>query len=257
MLSPAIFVRIAGRQIRHERSNRETRWILSMTKPIRIVDSHQHVFWWRRDDAGLIADMDAHGIEYAWLLSWELPREDDRQSYHAAPNPLHFRADGTHRGIPLEDLLRARDHYPDGFVVGYCPTPNHDTAVERFRAAVEMYDLKVCGEWKFKVPFDDPRCIRIYRAAGELGMPVVLHLDVPFRHDENGQDTYMPAWYGGTVDNLERALLACPDTNFIGHAPGFWREISGDARTDPDVYPRGPIVGRGKLYCRPARPCSP
>lgn len=218
-----------------------------MTKPTRIVDAHQHVFWHHRDDAGLIADMDAHGIEYAWLLSWEQPPWDDRKTCHPFLNPLRFRADGTHSGVPLEDLLRARDHYPDRFVVGYCPA-YHDSAAERLRSAAEMYDLKVCGEWKFKVPFDDPRCIRVYRAAGELGMPVVLHLDVPFQPDESGEETYIPGWYGGTVDNLERALLECTDTNFIGHAPGFWREISGDARADPEAYPRGPIVGRGRLY---------
>jgi len=219
-----------------------------MTTPTRIVDTHQHVFWHRRDDAGLIADMDEHGIEYAWLLTWELPPEDDQKIYHQTLNPLRFRADGTHRGIPLEDLLLARDHYPDRFIVGYCPTPNHDTAPERLRAAAEMYDLKVCGEWKFKVPFDDPRCIRLFHVAGELDLPVVLHLDVPFRLNENGEEIYTPHWYGGTVDNLQRALVACPNTNFIGHAPGFWREISGDAGTDPEIYPRGPIVGPGRLY---------
>jgi predicted TIM-barrel fold metal-dependent hydrolase len=50
------------------------------------------------------------------------------------------------------------------------------------------------------------------------------------------------------VENLERALAACPDTIFIGHAPGFWREISGDAANDPAAYPQGPVIPRGKLY---------
>ena len=36
-------------------------------------------------------------------------------------------------------------------------------------------------------------------------------------------------------------------TTFIGHAPGFWRHISGDAGTDPKVYPDGPIISGGKL----------
>ena len=34
-----------------------------------IIDSHQHVFWHGRDDAGLVADMDQHGIDLAWLLT--------------------------------------------------------------------------------------------------------------------------------------------------------------------------------------------
>jgi predicted TIM-barrel fold metal-dependent hydrolase len=34
----------------------------------------------------------------------------------------------------------------------------------------------------------------------------------------------------------------------LGHAPGFWREISEDADLEPLAYPAGkPIVGRGRL----------
>ena len=70
-----------------------------------IIDTHQHVFWHGRDDAGLVADMDAQGIDAAWLLSWEILPHEDERSYHGVLNPLHFRADGTHAGIPLADLL--------------------------------------------------------------------------------------------------------------------------------------------------------
>ncbi|MBM3460231.1 MAG: hypothetical protein FJX77_17055, partial [Armatimonadetes bacterium] len=62
-----------------------------MARPTRIVDSHQHVFWHGRDDAGLVADLDEHGIEYAWLLSWEIPPTEDNPSYHAVLNPKHVR----------------------------------------------------------------------------------------------------------------------------------------------------------------------
>ena len=44
-----------------------------MPQPTRIIDSHQHVFWHNRDDKGLVQDMDEHGIETAWLLTWEIP----------------------------------------------------------------------------------------------------------------------------------------------------------------------------------------
>jgi predicted TIM-barrel fold metal-dependent hydrolase len=59
---------------------------------------------------------------------------------------------------------------------------------------------------------------------------------------------YQPSWYGGTIDNLARAAEACPQTTFVGHAPGFWREISGDAASDPAVYPKGPVAPGGRLY---------
>lgn len=208
----------------------------------RKIDSHQHVFWGGRDDAALVADMDEQGIERAWLLTWELTPVEDEKRWHAVLNPLNLRADGTHAGITLRDLITARDRYPDRFVLGYCPHPLVGDAPALLRAAVQIYGVRVCGEWKFRLPFDDPRCLEVFRVAGELHLPIVLHLDVPYLGDQ-----YDPSWFGGTVDNLERALRACPDTIFIGHAPGFWREISGDAAQCAENYPRGPVTPGGRL----------
>ena len=217
-----------------------------MPKPTRIIDSHQHVFWHGRDDHGLVADLDEHGIEKAWLLSWEMAPWEDEAFYHRVLNPLNMRSDGTHAGIPLRDLVTARDRYPDRFLLGYCPHPELGDAPKLLEAAVQMYGAQICGEWKFRLLFDDPRCLEIFYTAGQLGLPVVLHLGVPYLQIE-GKRTYVPSWYGGTVDNLERALEACPQTVFIGHAPGFWREISGDAQSDPAEYPQGPIVEGSRM----------
>jgi predicted TIM-barrel fold metal-dependent hydrolase len=211
-----------------------------------IIDSHQHVFWHGRDDAGLVADMDENGIGLAWLLTWEIPQHPhyvDNGDYHALLNPARVRADGTHPGIPLEDLLIARSRYPGRFVLGYCPDPTQEKAVALFEAACDVHGVRVCGEWKFRMPFDDPRCLELFRAAGQRRAPVVLHLDVPYLGG-----VYQPKWYGGTIANLERALQACPETIFIGHAPGFWREISGDADADVGVYPSGTVTPAGKLF---------
>jgi predicted TIM-barrel fold metal-dependent hydrolase len=212
-----------------------------------IIDTHQHVFWRHRDDAGLVADMDENGIDLAWLLTWEIGQYDALMSWHGALNPARVRPDGSHPGITLEDGLRARDRYPNRFVAGYCPHPTHPEAVNLFEAAYYMYGVRVCGEWKFRMLIDDPRCLELFRAAGRLNCPVVLHLDVPYL-TKSGKAEYQRDWYGGTIDNLERALRACPETNFIGHAPGFWREISGDASIDPANYPKGPIVPAGRLF---------
>ena len=211
------------------------------------VDVHQHVFWHGRDDRGLIADLDAHGIDLAWLLTWEIPAEEDSLNDHRALNPRHLRGDGTHAGVPLSDVLIARDRYPERFVVGYCPCPYKGDAPALLEAAHRMHGARVCGEWKYQVLLDDPRCLNLFRKAGELEMPVVLHLDVAYRPDEAGRRTYDPRWCGGTVENLARALAACPETVFLGHGPGFWREISGDADQDPAVYPEGPLEPGGRL----------
>jgi predicted TIM-barrel fold metal-dependent hydrolase len=193
--------------------------------------------------------MDAHGIGQAWLLSWEVQPHEDERSYHGVLNPLNVRPDGTHLGVPLADLLLARDRFPDRFVLGYCPHPQWPEAPRLFEAAYQIHGARVCGEWKFRLLFDDPRCLEVFRKAGELGCPVVLHLDVPYLPDrETGRPIYQRSWYGGTVANLERALAACPGTTFIGHAPGFWREISGDADGDPQAYPKGPVREGGRLH---------
>jgi predicted TIM-barrel fold metal-dependent hydrolase len=215
-----------------------------------IIDTHQHVFWHKRDDKGLIADMDEHGIDVAWLLSWEIHPTEDQKSYHSVLNPLHFRADGTHAGIPLSDLLLAKQRYPNRFIVGYCPHPLYPGACAAFESAYNIWGVRILAEWKFQIPFDDPRCIELFRTAGRLKCPVVLHLDIPWIDDGKGtgNKVYQKVWYGGTVDNLERALIACPETTFIGHAPGFWREISGDADSCPSTYPSGPVTPGGKLY---------
>lgn len=216
-------------------------------KPARLIDTHQHVFWHGRDDRGLIDDLDAHGIDTAWLLSWDVAPWEDARGYHAVLNALNIRPDGTHAGITFRDLLTAHRNYPGRFVLGYCPHPLIGDAPAILRSAVRMYGVRVCGEWKFRIPFDDPRCLELFRVAGELHLPVVLHLDVPYLHID-GKQVYQANWYGGTVANLERALQACPDTIFIGHAPGFWREISGDADADPAGYPQGPVTPGGRLY---------
>lgn len=212
---------------------------------MKMIDSHQHVFWHGRDDAGLVADLDEHGIDLAWLLTWEIPQFPAYQEttrFSRILNPARVRPDGTHPGILLEDLLIAHRRFPGRFLLGYCPDPAKPNACDLFEAACDMHGVKVCGEWKFRMPIDDPRCLELFRAAGQRKTPVVLHLDVPYLGGK-----YCPQWYGGTVENLGRALDACPETTFIGHAPGFWRELSGDAAECAAFYPRGPIMPGGKI----------
>jgi predicted TIM-barrel fold metal-dependent hydrolase len=220
---------------------------LPVETSMRIIDAHQHVCWHKRDAAGLIADMDEHGVDKAWLLTWEVPPGQNEPASNPAFNPEWFRPDGTHAGITLTDGIRARDRYGDRFILGYCPDPAWDIAPRLFEAAYYMHGVRVVGEWKFRMLLDDPRCLNLFRKAGELHCPVVIHIDIPYVWKDN-EWFYYSSWYGGTVDNLARALAACPETIFIGHAPGFWREISGDAFKDPAGYPRGPVKPGGKLH---------
>ena len=213
-----------------------------------IIDAHQHVYWHGKDVHGLVEDMDDNGIDKAWILTWDIIPEEDAISYHPVLNPEHLRSDGTHPGLPLCDCIKAKQIYPDRFVIGYAPHPLDGGALNLFKAAYKRDGVRVCGELKVRVLIDDPRCINLFHTAGELGCPVILHIDVPYLPDGQGNLKYMPEWYGGTIANLERAIKICPETNFIGHAPGFWREISGDAETDCELYPQGSVVEGGKLW---------
>lgn len=219
-----------------------------MSQPTRIIDAHQHAFWIGTDAARLVANLDEHGIESAWLLGWDIPPAEDNAGYHGVLNPAHKRGDGTHPGVPLSDLIQTRDRYPRRFVLGYCPHPAYGDAPAFLEAAHKIHGARVCGEWKFRILFDDPRCLNLYRKAGVLKMPVIFHLDVPYLCDAQGVPQYQRDWYGGTVANLERALQACPETMFLGHAPGFWREMSGDADREPMQYPSGKLVKGGQLF---------
>ncbi len=217
-----------------------------MARPAGLIDSHQHVFWHGRDDAGLIADMDAHGIEKAWILTWEESIGDLRGNWASKLDPRHKRF-GEGVALPLEGVIEAARRYPDRFIAGYCPHPLDPDACGKLEAAAEIFSVKVCGEWKFCLPFDDARCLQLFRKAGELGLPVVLHLDVPYLPPKGGKYVGNGLWKGGTIDNLERALQACPGTNFIGHAPGFWREMAGNADEIDAAYLKPPLQPGGRL----------
>jgi predicted TIM-barrel fold metal-dependent hydrolase len=98
---------------------------------------------------------------------------------------------------------------------------------------------------KLRVMFDNPDAIRMYRYCGEAGLPVLVHIDYEF---STGVKYPRPNyWYGGGIEPFERAVKACPETIFIGHAPGFWAHISNDDQYDKKAYPVGKVVPGGKI----------
>lgn len=40
----------------------------------------------------------------------------------------------------------------------------------------------------------------------------------------------------------------CPETNLLGHAPGFWRELTGNADTYPEANLKPPLKPGGRLH---------
>ncbi len=207
--------------------------------PHRIIDVHCHPRWIGHNGARMIENMDAAGIERAWLLSWELPEREMSPGYYATLDPAGV-------GIPFRDVIDVSERYPDRFIPATTTDPRDPHAHEKLKAAVDVFGVRVFGEFKLRLRYDDPDAIRLFHYCGELGLPVIFHLDVTMpRH---GVPNARQWWYGGGIENIEQPLKLCTKTQFLGHAPAFWREISGDADQEPSAYPKGkPIVGRGRL----------
>ncbi len=203
-----------------------------------IIDSHQHTNWLGKDCHGVIADMDRAGIDVSWLLTWEVPAGEFDPHYLTVFDPRRS-------GLLLEDVLHACEQYPKRFVAGYAPDPRRPDAIERLEMAVKMFGVRVYGELKLRVLMDDPDVIHVFRRCGELGLPVVFHIDVPAK--ERPKPPARDYWYCADIDRLETALKLCPETNFIGHAPGFWRHISGDGYTAEGGYPKSDATPGGRV----------
>ena len=208
------------------------------TPQFRIIDTHNHPRWVGYDGARIVADMDNVGIERTWLLSWELPEREMATNYYQELDP-------TGVGIPFRDVIDVAERYPERFIVGTTTDPRDPHAQEKLKAAIDIFRVRVFGEFKLRLRYDDPDAIRLFQYCGELGLPVTIHLDTTFpRH---GVPSSRQWWYGGGLENMEAPLRLCPHTHFQGHGPAFWREISGDADQSSQAYPTGPIVGRGML----------
>jgi predicted TIM-barrel fold metal-dependent hydrolase len=92
------------------------------------------------------------------------------------------------------------------------------------------------GEHKPGVAFDDPRNMLLYAACAELKLPLLFHIDNQRNLDRPG------------LPGLAKALAENPGCNFIGHGPGWWASISGDA-TQADIggYPKAKVAPGGAI----------
>lgn len=207
---------------------------------MRIIDAHNHPDWHGHDLPKMLANMAEYGIEQTWLHSWEAPPDE------YAPDP-YLSVLMPQKGIPIPfaNCLAYKKAAPDKFVLCYAPDPRRPDAIDQLQAAIEIHDVRVYGELKLRMMYDNPDAIRVFRFCGEKGLPVTVHIDYAL---DTGESYPRPNWwYGGGIEPFERAVRQCPETIFIGHAPGFWAHISGDGQHEKVVYPSGPIVPGGRL----------
>ena len=203
-----------------------------------LIDAHNHANWHGHSAAKLVANMDEHGIDVAWLLTWEAPAAEYGGLDAAAFDPRRT-------CLALDDVLAACEKFPGRFVPGYAPDPRDPRSQGRLRAAVQMHGIRVYGELKLRMCLDNPDAVDMFHLCGELGLPVTFHIDLPHYPGETERKRHL--WYCHGIEALERVLAEVPETTFIGHAPGFWRHISGDADRQGVTYPKGPVTPGGIL----------
>ncbi len=205
-----------------------------------IIDAHNHPDWYGFNFEKFIADMDEKNIYKTWLLSWHCPENEYApETKSCFPNPA------GDNPIPFENCVRFYERNKERFVLGFAPDPRKPTAIDELKSAVSQYGVKVCGEVKLRMMLDNPDAIRMFRFCGDEGLPVVIHLD--YEYDTGSMYPRPNWWYGGGIDALERALKLCPETTFLGHAPGFWGHISRDDKVFSQSYPKGDVVRGGKV----------
>ncbi len=204
-----------------------------------IIDAHNHPDWHGHNLDRFLENMATYNIDKTWLLSWESPVDE----YNPVYNYVSL---SNERGpIPFERCLSYKERAPDKFILGYAPDPRRPDSMDRLRAAIEVHGVRVYGELKLRMMYDNPDALRMFRFCGEQGLPVTVHIDYEF--DTGSRYPRPNWWYGGGIEAFERAIRACPETIFIGHAPGFWAHISNDGQFDKVSYPKGKVVPGGKL----------
>jgi len=210
----------------------------------KIIDCHNHPNWNGVDIDKLVKNMDECGIAKTWLLSWEIPETE----FNASP-AYHEYMDPRSIGTPLWMIVDALKKYPDRFIGGWAPDPRDRHVRAKLKSAVRIHNIKIYGELKCRMRYDNPDAIAVFRYCGQLDLPVLFHLECPpVIQDRFNESIYTwPEWYGGDISVVDTMCRLCPGTNFIGHGPGFWREISGDAEKSCDAYPSGSVKPGGRL----------
>jgi predicted TIM-barrel fold metal-dependent hydrolase len=205
-----------------------------------IVDCHNHPDWHGHNLNSFLANMSKNNIDVTWLLSWETPLDEYNPSnISAIPDA------GPNGPIPFARCLSYAERAPGKFILGYAPDPRKPDAIDRMKAAISIYGVRIYGELKLRMMYDNIDAISMYRFCGEKGVPVQVHIDYDI--DTGSKYPRSSWWFGGGIEAFERAIKVCPETTFIGHAPGFWTHISKDDQYKSLSYPIGEIVPGGKL----------
>jgi hypothetical protein len=193
----------------------------------RYIDVHTHIgtVWNGHKELtpdDLVRWMDRHDVEKAVLLPLVSP---ESSSFLCL----------------TESALRAARLFPTR-LIPFCsidPRTSVVGGVRGFESVIRAYvdqGAKGFGEHKAGLDFDDPLMMQIYEVCERIGIPLLFHMDSIRGKDKPG------------LPRLAHALATFPKLQFIGHGPGWWASISGDARTaDLGGYPNRPVHPGGAI----------
>ncbi|HBR19415.1 MAG: hypothetical protein A2Y13_04495 [Planctomycetes bacterium GWC2_45_44] len=207
-----------------------------------IIDIHEHAYLFEQINylpnasdsfltvEKLLSIMDAKGIDKAVLLPL---------ANAESPAPVQN----------VGELLQICKLYPERFIP-FCnidprlpKDPDKITADDFIFILNRFKDCgcKGIGEITARVYIDSPCMMSFFKAAGEVGLPALIHMITP------DFDSY------GLMDEVGLKRLECVIRNFpklkmIGHSPAFWNEISGDVTPEiKNEYPTGSVKQGGTL----------
>lgn len=217
-----------------------------MSENVRVIDAHNHLGRWLSEDgdwlvhdvAALLAMMDAADVELVVNLDGRFGDElvENVERYDRA-HPGRF-ATFCH----VDWSILGQDDTSTGQV-------SRLTAQLEVSAAAGACGVKVwkdLGLWvrdaggALVMP-DDPRVVAVLRAAGDLGLPVLIHTADPVAFFEpltRGNERFdelqvHPEWWFGApgyptfpalIESLDTLLTACSGTTFVGAHVGCWAE---------------------------------
>ncbi len=199
----------------------------SSNKVRKYVDVHVHLGqpWNERGPLTpemLLRWMDAHDVAQAVVLSLISP---ESWFYPITPQWV------------LEQTKPYRER-----LVPFCAVDPRSVNLGGFQGFLDILKryqdagAKGMGEHKWGGAIDDPRNIELLRACGEVGFPVLFHMD-------NVRNTDRPGLPG-----LEKVLQSVPDATLIGHAQGWWASISGSVTAQElGRYPKSAVTPGGAI----------
>lgn len=191
------------------------------------VDMHTHLGQTWNTTVPLTAEellrwMDAHKIAQAVVLPLVSP---ESSSYL----------------LTTDFVLQQTQPYRDRLIPFCCidPRTSYTGGAKGLLDMLQKYRDAGCkgfGEHKPGVAIDDPRNMALCAACHELKWPLLFHIDNQRNLDKPG------------LPGLAKAVADHPNCQFIGHGPGWWASISGDAtQIDIGGYPKTKVAPGGAI----------